>query len=71
MLFQGYKGPREYIATQGPMTGTIADFWRMIWEQNSTLIVMLSDLQEKGRVSRKQTLFISIFTEQQMGYNRK
>ncbi|XP_041353987.1 tyrosine-protein phosphatase 10D-like [Gigantopelta aegis] len=45
----GYKGPREYIATQGPMTGTIADFWRMIWEQHSTLIVMLSDLQEKGR----------------------
>ena len=49
--FQGYTSPREYIATQGPMTGTIADFWRMMWEQKSSLIVMLSDLQEKGRVS--------------------
>ncbi|XP_070188757.1 receptor-type tyrosine-protein phosphatase O-like [Littorina saxatilis] len=45
----GYTSPREYIATQGPMTGTIADFWRMMWEQKSSLVVMLSDLQEKGR----------------------
>ncbi|KAL8563582.1 hypothetical protein ACOMHN_019320 [Nucella lapillus] len=45
----GYSSPREYIATQGPMTSTVNDFWRMIWEQNSCLIVQLSDLQEKGR----------------------
>ena len=49
---QGYTSPREYIATQGPMMGTITDFWRMMWEQKSTVIVMLSDLTEKGRVSR-------------------
>lgn len=45
----GYTSPREYIATQGPMVGTFADFWKMLWEQKSSLIVMLSDLQEKGR----------------------
>ncbi|XP_076467309.1 uncharacterized protein LOC143298338 isoform X2 [Babylonia areolata] len=45
----GYSSPREYIATQGPMTGTVNDFWRMVWEQNSALIVQLSDLLERGR----------------------
>ncbi|KAL8566944.1 hypothetical protein ACOMHN_059744 [Nucella lapillus] len=45
----GYSSPREYIATQGPMVGTCAHFWTMLWEQKSSLIVMLSDLQEKGR----------------------
>ncbi|XP_048239824.1 tyrosine-protein phosphatase 10D-like [Haliotis rufescens] len=45
----GYNSPREYIATQGPMTGTVADFWRMIWEQDVHIIIMLSDLMEKGK----------------------
>ncbi|XP_071112546.1 tyrosine-protein phosphatase 10D-like [Haliotis cracherodii] len=45
----GYNSPREFIATQGPMTGTVADFWRMIWEQDVNIIIMLSDLMEKGK----------------------
>ncbi|XP_076445477.1 uncharacterized protein LOC143283186 [Babylonia areolata] len=45
----GYTSQREYIATQGPMVLTFSDFWRMVWEQKSSLIVMLSDLQERGR----------------------
>ncbi|XP_071114596.1 tyrosine-protein phosphatase 10D-like [Haliotis cracherodii] len=45
----GYNSPREYIATQGPMTGTVADFWRMLWEQDVNIIIMLSDLLEKGK----------------------
>ncbi|XP_046573688.1 receptor-type tyrosine-protein phosphatase O-like [Haliotis rubra] len=45
----GYTSPREYIATQGPMTGTVADFWRMVWEQDVNIIIMLSDLLEKGK----------------------
>ncbi|XP_023329697.1 receptor-type tyrosine-protein phosphatase N2 isoform X1 [Eurytemora carolleeae] len=37
-----------YIVTQGPMSHTIADFWQMVWEQGSVVIVMLSRLAENG-----------------------
>ncbi|KAF6030557.1 hypothetical protein EB796_011138 [Bugula neritina] len=45
----GYTSKREYIATQGPLPGTIDHFWRMIWEQNVTMIVMLTQLIERGK----------------------
>lgn len=37
-----------YIISQGPMTNTVADFWQMVWEQGSVVIVMLSKLTENG-----------------------
>ncbi|CAH1637161.1 unnamed protein product [Spodoptera littoralis] len=37
-----------YIATQAPLSNTVVDFWRMIWEQNSRLIVMLTEYMENG-----------------------
>lgn len=45
----GYNSPREFIVTQGPLYGTRDDFWRMLWEQNSRAIVMLTRCVEKGR----------------------
>jgi protein tyrosine phosphatase len=41
---------RNYISCQAPVPHTIGDFWRMIWEQDSSVIVMLTRLVENDRV---------------------
>uniref|UniRef100_A0A8C7KU74 Protein tyrosine phosphatase receptor type O n=1 Tax=Oncorhynchus kisutch TaxID=8019 RepID=A0A8C7KU74_ONCKI len=46
----GYKSPREYIATQGPLPETRNDFWNMILQQKSHIIVMLTQCNERRRV---------------------
>ncbi|XP_051846021.1 receptor-type tyrosine-protein phosphatase H isoform X23 [Antechinus flavipes] len=46
----GLSGPREYIATQGPLPQTVGDFWRLVWDQQSRTIVMLTNCVESGRV---------------------
>lgn len=39
---------RDYILTQGPLETTSEDFWQMVWEQKSRIIVMLNNVIEKG-----------------------
>ncbi|XP_075977709.1 protein tyrosine phosphatase Meg isoform X2 [Anticarsia gemmatalis] len=43
-----------YIATQGPLASTVGDFWQMVWESESSLVVMLTVLSERGRAKCHQ-----------------
>ncbi len=45
----GYLKPKAIIATQGPMMSTTSDFWQMIWDEGSHVIVMMTELEEGGR----------------------
>ena len=46
---EGYRAQRRFIAAQGPLPETVVDFWRMVWEHNVHLIIMVTNLQERYR----------------------
>ncbi|KAL1772581.1 hypothetical protein HispidOSU_025365 [Sigmodon hispidus] len=48
-FIKGVYGPRAYIATQGPLSTTVLDFWRMIWEYHVLVIVMACMEFEMGK----------------------
>ena len=53
--------PRKFIATQGPRENTIKDFWMMVWQQKSSVIVMLTGLKEKEKVLRATKIISKSF----------
>ncbi|XP_036375792.1 receptor-type tyrosine-protein phosphatase C [Megalops cyprinoides] len=48
-FIDGYKESKKYIAAQGPKDETVADFWKMIWEQQTSIIVMVTRCEEGNR----------------------
>lgn len=48
---EGVEPKKKYIATQGPLPTTVADMWRMVWQENSRVIVMTTKEVERGKVS--------------------
>ncbi len=48
---QGYKQRNAYIAAQGPLRNTVADFWRMICEFKSKTVAMVCNSEEEGQES--------------------
>ena len=50
-FIDGYMQTKAFVATQAPIPDTIKDYWRMIWEQECSTMVMLSNEQEGGKVS--------------------
>ncbi|KAM4740062.1 receptor-type tyrosine-protein phosphatase C [Anableps anableps] len=53
-FIDGFKEPKKYIAAQGPKEETVSDFWRMIWEQQSSIIVMVTRCEEGSRIKCAQ-----------------
>ncbi|XP_023195316.1 receptor-type tyrosine-protein phosphatase C isoform X2 [Xiphophorus maculatus] len=53
-FIDGYKEPKKYIAAQGPKDETVSDFWRMVWEQQSSIIVMVTRCEEGNRIKCAQ-----------------
>ncbi|GIY49994.1 tyrosine-protein phosphatase non-receptor type 7 [Caerostris darwini] len=55
---KGYEGKSEfYIACQAPLPEGIEDFWRMVWEQQCRVIIMLTMFEENGTVSISYKVF--------------
>lgn len=71
----GYRRQNAYIATQGSLPETFGDFWRMVWEQHTANIIMMTKLEEKSRVRQSRRdrcivgysrIFVGLGYDQQM-----
>uniref|UniRef100_G3NYJ1 Receptor-type tyrosine-protein phosphatase C n=1 Tax=Gasterosteus aculeatus aculeatus TaxID=481459 RepID=G3NYJ1_GASAC len=45
---------RYFVCAAGPKDETVSDFWRMVWEQQSSIIVMVTRCEEGNRVKCAQ-----------------
>ncbi|XP_078328337.1 receptor-type tyrosine-protein phosphatase kappa-like [Crassostrea virginica] len=50
----GTSKPNQYIASQGPKDNTLEDFWKMIWQEKVTQIVMLTNIKEGVKIKCTQ-----------------
>ncbi|KRX74933.1 Tyrosine-protein phosphatase non-receptor type 11 [Trichinella sp. T6] len=50
-IFDGIT--RKYISTQGCLNNTIDDFWQMVWQEHSRIIVMTTKEIERGKIQTK------------------
>ncbi|XP_061194946.1 receptor-type tyrosine-protein phosphatase epsilon-like [Saccostrea echinata] len=51
---EGAARDNEYIASQGPKQNTVGDFWTMVWQENVSVIVMLTNLKERNKIKCTQ-----------------
>ncbi|XP_074712630.1 receptor-type tyrosine-protein phosphatase kappa-like isoform X2 [Strix uralensis] len=49
-----YRSSRFFIAAQGPLPGTVLDFWQMVWQEKTSVIVMLTGLVEQNKTKCEQ-----------------
>ena len=54
--FKGYKHCNEFLAAQSPLEDTVTDFWQMVCETQSRVIVMLCNIEEEGKVCFRQEI---------------
>ncbi|XP_022101630.1 receptor-type tyrosine-protein phosphatase F-like isoform X2 [Acanthaster planci] len=60
----GYRKKNAYIATQGHNKYSTPDFWRMVWQQEVAIIVMLTNLVENAKKKCAQ-----YWPDNQLDYN--
>uniref|UniRef100_K1R5Z4 protein-tyrosine-phosphatase n=1 Tax=Magallana gigas TaxID=29159 RepID=K1R5Z4_MAGGI len=56
-------GKKSYIATQGPKKSTVVDFWRMVWQENTRIIVCFTNTNEANSDKTERDVFMFHYTQ--------